>query len=281
MNNELEVITREVFEKEEADIIKTANEFLKIGQEPGKELTPLEMNQFIQLCKAFRLNPYKREIYAIVYGGKKRKCNIVIGYEVFVKRAYRSRMLDGWRVWTEGEINKESVTNSTLKACIEIHRKDWSHPFYHEVFFKEYVGLTFDFDAGKKVVNTIWTEKPLTMIKKVVIGQGFRLCVPEELEGIPYFEEELYGQDTPENRKQKIIQEGKPLPVPEEIKKEIEAKNQIESIPSAADMANNLLKDVAEFQLSGDMTEEEKAQAIEEEKKIYLKEHPELLKGSL
>ena len=37
----------------------------------------------------------------------------------------------------------------------------------------------------------IWKEKPITMIKKVAIAQGFRLCFPEELGGLPYTAEEI------------------------------------------------------------------------------------------
>ena len=185
-NKELQVIEKEV--------MQTANEFLeKSGT--GKDLTPYENQQFLQLCKAFKLNPFKREIYAIVYcKGDYRTCSIVIGYEVFLKRAYQSKMLNGWRAWTEGEIDTTDVNKSTLKACIEIHRKDWEKPFYHEVLFKEYVGLKYDKATGKKEVNAMWKSKPITMIKKVVIGQGFRLCAPEELEGMPYLEEEIDRQ---------------------------------------------------------------------------------------
>lgn len=177
----------------ETSIDTIANDYLT---KSGTKLTEIEKEQFLQLCKEFNLNPFKREIYAIVYGKDEyRNCSIVIGYEVFLKRAYQSKQLNGWKVWTEGEINQTDVNKSTLKACIEIHRKDWEKPFYHEVLFNEYVGLKYNPKTNQKEVNTMWKSKPITMIKKVVIGQGFRLCAPEELEGMPYLEEELYDQE--------------------------------------------------------------------------------------
>lgn len=266
-----------LIEKEEKEVLEVANSFLK-NSSTDKQLTALEKEQFLQLCKAFKLNPFKREIYAIVYGtGNFRNCSIVIGYEVFLKRAYQSRFLDGWKVWVEGEINKEDVTKSTMKGCIEISRKDWSKPFYHEVLFSEYVGLKYNSETRKKEVNAMWLSKPVTMIKKVVIGQGFRLCFPEQLEGIPYFEEELHEQGVYDSPKKKVLTEGIPLEVPAEIQKEIEAKNnvpvddlgictlsnarELKGLVEVVSPINETIKNAAKKEL----TEEEKAAAIKEE----------------
>ncbi len=87
----------------------------------GNTLKPEQRNQFVQLAKAFNLNPFTREIYGIAYGNN---FNIIVGYEVYLKRAERSGMLAGWRAWTEGN-------GQSLRACVEIKRKDWESPFYH------------------------------------------------------------------------------------------------------------------------------------------------------
>lgn len=151
------------------DTMKKAKEYLAlVGQNVPQE----EAKRFLEICRAFNLNPFKREIYLIPYG---KQANIIVGYEVYLKRAERSGKLAGWRVWTEGKIE-----DGSLKACIEIRRKDWSEPFYHEVYFSEY-----------KQETPIWKSKPLTMIKKVAIAQGFRLAFPEELGGLPYTQDEI------------------------------------------------------------------------------------------
>ncbi|UTW43140.1 phage recombination protein Bet [bacterium SCSIO 12844] len=136
----------------------------------GSNLKPEHQTQFIELAKAFNLNPFKREIYGVSY---KDNFNIIVGFEVYLKRAEASGQLEGWRAWTEG--NKPD-----LKACVEIKRRDWSEPYYHEVYFEEY-----------KQENKMWSTKPRTMLKKVAIAQGFRLAFPLELGGIPYMEDEL------------------------------------------------------------------------------------------
>lgn len=165
------------------DISVTDDQINQYLESMGNNLKDYHRNQFTQLAKAFDLNPFKREIYGIQYGNN---FNIIIGYEVFLKRAELSNQLDGWRVWT-------AMEGDEMKACIEIHRKDRNHPFYHEVFLNEY-----------HQNNQMWKSKTRTMIKKVAIAQGFRMCFPVEFSGMPYIEEEVSASNEKEvNQKQK------------------------------------------------------------------------------
>lgn len=142
------------------------NQYLK---SMGSGLLDQQREQFIEIAQAFNLNPFKREIYGIKYGNN---FNIIVGYEVYLKRAERTGMLDGWKAWIEGK-------GADMVAKIVIHRKDRSHAFEWEVFLAEY---------DQK--NAIWKSKTTTMIKKVAIAQGFRLCFPDECGGLPYTDEE-------------------------------------------------------------------------------------------
>lgn len=135
-------------------------------------LTQQQANEFVSVALAYNLNPVKREIYCIPFGNK---INIVTGYETYLKRAERLKVLDGWKVNCVG-----SQQQGDLRAKITIYRKDWSHPFEHEVFLIEY-----------KQDTKIWKSKPFTMIRKVVISQGFRLCFPDEFGGMPYTDDEM------------------------------------------------------------------------------------------
>lgn len=155
------------------DAVKVAKDYLSLV---GQKIPQQDVKRFLEICKAFNLNPFKKEIYLIPRGDG---ASIVVGYETYLKRANRSGKLDGWRVWTEG-----SMKDGTLKACIEIKRKDWNQPFYHEVYFNEY-----------KQDTRIWKTKPITMIKKVAIAQGFRLAFPEDLGGMPYTQDEIETVD--------------------------------------------------------------------------------------
>jgi phage recombination protein Bet len=187
-NKELkEIVTRE-------KVIEYVQTFLT-----GQSLTNNEVDQFVQIATVCNLNPFKKEIHCIAYGnGNYRKLSIVTGYEVYLKRAEGVGILNGWNVTTVGGLRKVekvvtrndktgksydkkvTVNDGDLRAIITIHRKDWKEPFTHEVFFNEY-----------NQENEIWNSKPITMIKKVVTAQGFRLCFPKDFDGMPYIQEEM------------------------------------------------------------------------------------------
>lgn len=136
----------------------------------NQNLTNAQREQFLEICVGFGLNPFKREIYAVPFGNN---FNIIVGYEVYIKRAERSGMLAGWKCETQKE-------NEELKAVLTIYRKDWQEPFIHEVYMSEYAQN-----------NNMWRTKPRTMIKKVAIAQGFRLAFSCECGGMPYTADEL------------------------------------------------------------------------------------------
>ena len=139
------------------------------------KLNEKEKNQFLEISKAYNLNPFKREIYCVKYGDT---LSIIVGYESYIKRAERSGLLDGWSIKTEG-------VGNDLKAIVTINRKDWRLPFVHETYFREYVQN-----------NRFWKEKPITMIKKVAIAQAFRMAFSSEIGGMPYTSEEIVENET-------------------------------------------------------------------------------------
>ena len=148
------------------------------------KLMPSEKKMFFNIAREFGLNPFKRELHITAYGqGDNRKCSIVTGYEVYIKRAERTGKLNGWKVWVEG-----NPPNATAK--IQIYRKDWDKPFEHEVYYSECVQYNRE---GKP--NAIWAKMGRFMLKKVCIGQAFRLCFADEMGGMPYEEAEMPQYD--------------------------------------------------------------------------------------
>jgi phage recombination protein Bet len=144
-------------------------------------VTEAEAFFFLQQCVLFDLNPFKREIYLIKYS-EKDPAQYVISYDVFIARANKIALLDGWEV----EVSYKEGSEIPDRATIVIYRKGWSHPFKHSVRFKEYLQYTREGNVTK-----MWATKEETMIRKVVSGQGFRLCFPTDLGGLPYMAEEL------------------------------------------------------------------------------------------
>lgn len=182
------------------------------------QLTEKEKAQFLEISISFGLNPFKREIYCSKYNGQ---MTIIVGYETYIKRAERSGQLDGWQVITEGKVD-----DNTLKAIITIHRKDRKIPFVHEVYYSEYVQKT-----GAGAVNKFW-QKAHTMIKKVAMAQGFRLCFNDELGGMPYTKDEL-DNITEDVKFEEVKQE---LP---DFFKTAEEKSQIDPVQSSINILNS------------------------------------------
>ena len=141
--------------------------------------TKEEIVLFLNQCKIYNLNPFKREIYLIKYGSY--PADIVVGYQVYLKRAERTKNWAGMESGTRGSLKKKD-----LIAWVKIYRKDWKRPLYHEVEWDEYVKLKKD-----GTVTKFWAKMPKTMLKKVVISQGYRLAFPDEMGDLPYIVEEI------------------------------------------------------------------------------------------
>lgn len=189
---------------------KKLEEFLAIAN-VGQNLPENKRRQFVEIAQAFGLNPFKREIYCVGYGDR---TSIITGYEVYIKRAERSGLLNGWEVEIGGKM-------PDMTATIRIWRKDWDKPFTHTVFFEEAAQYTKD-----NKLNSVWAKQPRFMLRKVAIAQGFRLCFSDELGGMPYTADEL-----PEAEKQPATIIAAPQAVEAEIVKSFgeEEKNLINS----------------------------------------------------
>lgn len=180
-----ELATKEIAPIQEQELIKYLD---ALGL--TSKLNENEKSVYINMAKAFNLNPFKREIHVSKYGDQ---MSVITGYEVYIKRAERSGLLNGWNVKISG-----SVQNNDLTAEITIHRKDQEMPFVWEVYYDECVQKTRD---GK--VTKFW-EKARFMLKKVAISQGFRLCFSDELGGMPYTADEMPDQDVQDVQHEEI-----------------------------------------------------------------------------
>lgn len=161
------------------DYLQKAQQYLSLV---GQNIPPSLTQPFIEICQTLHLNPFLREVYAVPYFDNKRQCynlTIITGYEVYLKRAMRTGLLNGWKTVVE------KFGNDT-KAICTIHRKDWEMPFVHEVLLSEY-------DQH----NSMWKSKPMTMLKKVAEAQAFRKCFPDELGGMPYTQDEIPQGEVP------------------------------------------------------------------------------------
>ena len=169
------------------DYLKTMN----------KGLNEQQTKQFLAVAGTFGLNPWKREVYAVTFKNKdgSTDMSIVTGYETYIKRAELNPNYDGFEIQFKGGFKRGKVTKSGKNgswqvdalvpdgevSCIcTVYRKDRAHPTREEVFFDEY-------DQG----NSMWQNKPRTMLKKVAIVSAFRKAFPFDFGGMPYTNDEL------------------------------------------------------------------------------------------
>jgi phage recombination protein Bet len=181
--------------KAESSLVK-ATESAAIQLTPGtvkRFISPLASEQevalFLNQCVMFGLNPFKREIYLIKYKATD-PATFVVGYEVYLKRAERTR---NWAGLNSGvTFDKDG---KLFSAWVDVYRKDWINPLHHEVYLSEYIQTKAEWvggqATGKKIPTRFWAEKPITMLKKVAVAQAFRMAFPDEMAGMPYTSEEM------------------------------------------------------------------------------------------
>jgi hypothetical protein len=161
--------------------------------EEGKRLSPEEGRVFMEVAIAHNLNPFCRELHArIQLEDGVRKLILLTGFEVYLSRAAKSGFLDGYSSRLEGE-------GESLKAVVEIHRKDWTCPYIGEAYFSEVAQRD---DKGELL--PFWKRSGKYMLRKVCLSQSFRLAFPEVLGGLPY-----EGAEMPQEKGKEVRVAGK------------------------------------------------------------------------
>lgn len=228
-----------------------------IGTKNSDKLTDQQKLIFIETAKTQKLNPLKREIYAIPYQVKdwkyepdnpyakksgdkkgyvykntdKYELTIVTGYEVYLKRAQADPRYLGYKtkfgtfsfpkIDDNGNVMNENQQDIT--CTIVIYRKGMPD-FEHQVFWSECF----------KKNNPMWKNSgiPKTMLRKVAIAQGHRLCYTKETDGLPYIFEEhpdlissFADRDNAiENKEIKQIENIEKEKIPDELIKQIDSE---------------------------------------------------------
>lgn len=144
-------------------------------------VTDQEVLMFIELCKAHHLNPFIREAYLIKFGSS--PANIVVGKDVFVKRAYRNPNYNGMKAGIvvatkNGEIKEREGSlkapgEDLIGGWCEVYIKDKDYPIKSLVSLEEY-----------SKSQATWKQMPMVMIRKCAIVTALREAFPEDLQGM-------------------------------------------------------------------------------------------------
>lgn len=157
-------------------------------------VTDQEIAMFLNLCRFQHLNPFLREAYLIKFGSQ--PATIVVGKEAITKRAMRNEKYAGQTagvvIYHEESGELEYRPGSLLMegeqlvgGWAKVYVKGYDVPIEAVVSYQEYVGTTKD-----GTVNSQWSKKPATMIRKVALVQALREAFPEDLGGM-YSSEEM------------------------------------------------------------------------------------------
>ncbi|MDD3212284.1 MAG: phage recombination protein Bet [Eubacteriales bacterium] len=162
-------------------------------------VTDEEVIMYLNLCRYQRLNPFLREAYCIKYG--REPATMVVGKGTYEKRAARNKLYGGFEAGVivtrddklDHRVGSLVLDGETLVGgWARVHVKGYDVPVESAVSFSEYAGRKSNGD-----LNGQWTRKPGTMIRKVALVQALREAFPEDLEGLPYAEEEMDLKDRP------------------------------------------------------------------------------------
>ena len=169
-------------------------------------VTDSEVLMFIELCKAQHLNPFIREAYLIKFGNS--PANIVVGKDVFVKRAYRNPNFKGMKAgiviltkdgnmqYREGSL--KAPGEALIGGWCEVYVKDMEYPIRSEVSMEEY-------SKGQST----WKQMPAVMIRKCAMVTALREAFPEDLQGM-YDAAEM--QNVPDTLPEKEVKVGYATP---------------------------------------------------------------------
>lgn len=144
-------------------------------------VTDQEVMMFIELCKAQHLNPFIREAYLIKFGSS--PANIVVGKDVFVKRACRNSNYKGMKsgivvINRDGKLEEREGAikikgEELIGGWCEVYVRGQEFPVKSAVSLEEY----------SKSQST-WKTMPCVMIRKCAMVTALREAFPEDLQGL-------------------------------------------------------------------------------------------------
>lgn len=203
MNNKSLEVATYILETGQVLDYMTVKNYLVSG---NGNVTDQEILMFIELCKAQKLNPFIKEAYLIKFGSS--PANIVVGKDVFVKRANKNPKFEGMKagIVTVNKNGEVFEREGSLKLPQEELIGGWCEVFIDGIKFpiKSVVAL----EEYSKTQAT-WKQMPCVMIRKCAIVTALREAFPEDLQGL-YDSAEI--KTVPDKLPQKPIEIGKASP---------------------------------------------------------------------
>lgn len=170
----------------------------------------LEFDLFMEACRSYGLDPFRKQIHAVVYNKDrpdKRKMSIIVsrdGLRVLAQRCNDYRPASepariAYDAALIGPTNPKGIVSATVTLWKQDNRGEW-YPVIGEAYWDEFAPITDEWtwdDAkgkraptGRKVVEGNWSRMPIVMITKCAESQALRAGWPDQFGNI-YSEEEM------------------------------------------------------------------------------------------
>lgn len=190
----------------------TAPQLKVIKDTVARDSNPQEFSLFMEACKAYGLDPFRKQIFSIIYSkdnADKRKQSIIVsrdGLRVLASRSgdYRPASEPAQIVIDAALIsptNPKGIISATVRLWKRDPRGDW-YPVIGEAYWDEFAPVSdewaYDEEArkrkptGRKTLDASgnWVKMPVVMITKCAESQALRAGWPETFGGV-YSEEEM------------------------------------------------------------------------------------------
>jgi phage recombination protein Bet len=175
------------FSTEQIDLIKNT---VAVGT------TDLELALFLEVCRTTGLNPFQKQVYAVVRKSKAKvngqwtetsKMVIQTGIDGYRLIASRSSAHLGTTDPEFGPLNKEGFPESArviVRKLVQGHIAE----FPATARWAEYVQTKAEYSGGsatgKQIVSDMWAKMPHTMLGKCAESLALRKAFPAELSGV-------------------------------------------------------------------------------------------------
>ncbi|APX88681.1 phage recombination protein Bet [Brevirhabdus pacifica] len=183
-----------------------------IKQTVAKDTNETEFDLFMEACRSYGLDPFRKQIHAVVYSKDRpdrRKMSIIVsrdGLRVLAQRCrdYRPASEPAQIVHDEalaGPTNPKGIVSATVRLWKQDNRGEW-YPVIGEAYWDEFAPVmdewAFDKEAGKRQPTgrkTLdqsgnWAKMPIVMLTKCAESQALRAGWPDQFGNI-YSEEEM------------------------------------------------------------------------------------------
>lgn len=183
-----------------------------IKQTVASDTNDTEFNLFMQACQSYGLDPFRKQIFAVVYSKDKpdkRKMSIIVsrdGQRVIAQRCkdYRPASEPAQVVYDKeltGLTNPKGIVSATVRLWKQDNRGEW-YPVIGEAYWDEFAPVSDEWafneetrtrkPTGKKTLDASgqWAKMPIVMLTKCAESQALRAGWPDQF-GNVYSEEEM------------------------------------------------------------------------------------------